>query len=123
MELQEFLPFNIIHVSGKKNIVADALSRHAYAMDLNNIYEALAIDDDVAEAKEELEELQRDQQATISSKSSRIGSNLEEDEVEDSNTIIDRIREAYNAYPQATNIRNTQNENYRYDNDLIRSEE
>src|ERR1700737_2515746 len=30
MELQEYLPFNIIHVSGKKNIVADALSRNAF---------------------------------------------------------------------------------------------
>src|ERR1700686_5038078 len=30
MELQEFLPFNVIHVAGKKNIVADALSRNAY---------------------------------------------------------------------------------------------
>src|SRR6202049_1926744 len=28
MELQEYLPFNITHVSGKKNIVADALSCH-----------------------------------------------------------------------------------------------
>src|SRR6202022_4089507 len=119
MEIKKILPFNIIHVSGKKNVVADALSRHAYAMDLSNVYEALAIDDDVAEAKEELEELQRDQQATSSSTSSSISNYLEEDEVEDSDIIIDRIREAYNADPQATNIRNTQNENYRYDNNLI----
>src|ERR1700680_4218360 len=117
MELQEFLPFNIIHVSGKKNKVADALSRHAYAMELSNVYEALAIDDDTDEAKEELDELLRDQQATSSSSSSSIGNYLDEDE--DSDTLIDRIREAYNADPQATNIRNTQNENYRYDNDLI----
>jgi len=56
MELQEFLPFNIIHVSGKKNIVADALSRHAYAMEVSNIFEALPIHDQ-DEVKEELEEL------------------------------------------------------------------
>src|ERR1700682_6852895 len=43
MELQEFLPFNIIHVSGKKNIVADALSRNAYHMELNSIQQALPI--------------------------------------------------------------------------------
>src|SRR6202051_1342865 len=43
MELQEFLPFNIIHVSGKKNIVAEALSRNAYAMETNNIKQALPI--------------------------------------------------------------------------------
>ena len=72
MELQEFLPFNIIHVSGKKNVVADALSRHAYAMELSNVYEALAINDDTDEVKEELDELLRDQQATSSSSSSSI---------------------------------------------------
>src|ERR1700675_468903 len=76
MELQEFLPFNIIHVSGKKNIVADALSRNAYIIDVNNIYEALPIDDQ-QEMKEELEELLRDQQATSSNTSSSIGDYLD----------------------------------------------
>jgi hypothetical protein len=115
MELQEFLPFNIIHVSGKKNIVADALSRNAYAMEVSNIYEALPIEEE--EMKEELEELLRDQEATSSSTSSSLGDYIDEDE--DTDTLIDRIREAYNSDPQATNIRNTQNENYRFEHDLI----
>src|ERR1700680_3323647 len=75
MELQEFLPFNIIHVSGKKNIVADALSRNAYAMDTNNIYEALPIE-------QELEELLRDQEATSSNASSSLGEYLDDDDSE-----------------------------------------
>ena len=44
MELQEFLPFNEIHVSGKKNVIADALSRHAYVSnDSSVIDEALPV--------------------------------------------------------------------------------
>src|ERR1700676_3314879 len=36
MELQEFLPFNVIHVSGKKNVIVDALSRHASASSMKH---------------------------------------------------------------------------------------
>ena len=86
-------------------------------MELSNVYEALAINDDTDEVKEELDELLRDQQATTSSSSSSIGNYLDEDE--DSDTLIDRIRDAYNADPQATNIHNKQNEHYRFENDLI----
>jgi hypothetical protein len=113
MELQEFLPFNIVHVSGKKNIVADALSRNAYALDTNNIYEALPIE-------QELEELLRDQEATSSNTSSSLGEYLDnDDDNDDSDTLIDRIRVAYNADPHTINIRNTHNENYRFEHDLI----
>src|SRR6185312_7324805 len=118
MELQEFLPFNIIHVSGKKNIVADALSHHAYAIEVNNIFEALPIHDQ-DEVKEELEELLRDQHATSSSTAPSLGDYLEDDEDEDSDTIIDEIRQAYESDPHARNIRDTQNPNYRTDHDLI----
>src|ERR1700752_2743208 len=118
MELQEFLPFNIIHVSGKKNIVADALSRYAYAIEVSNIFEALPIHDQ-DEMKEELEELLRDQQATRSSTAPSLGDYLEHEEDEDSDTIIDEIRQAYESDPHARNIRDTQNPNYRIDHDLI----
>ena len=110
--------FNIIHVSGKKNIVADALSRHAFAIEVNNIFEALPIHDQ-DEVKEELEELLRDQHATSSSTAPSLGDYLEDEEDEDSDTIIDEIRQAYESDPHARNIRDTQNPNYRIDHDLI----
>src|SRR6201996_6426791 len=47
MELQEFLPFNVIHVSGKRNVVADALSRHAYTVETNNVYEVLTVEEEL----------------------------------------------------------------------------
>src|SRR6202171_90354 len=68
MELQEYLPFNIIHVSGKKNVVADTLSRYAYNIDTSNTYEASQVDEALPvrheEMKEELDDLLADQQAS-----------------------------------------------------------
>src|ERR1700730_11011106 len=102
MELQEYLPFNIIHVSGKKNVVADALSRHAYTVDTSNVYEALPIG-------EELEELLRDQQATSSASAPSLGEYLDADDDSDSDTLIDRIRAAYQHDPHARSLLETQN--------------
>ena len=80
MELQEYLPFNIIHISGKKNVVADALSRYAYNIDTSNTYEALLIDEALPvtqeELKEELDDLLADQQATSSASSKSLGDYL-----------------------------------------------
>src|ERR1700680_782428 len=98
MELQEFLPFNIIHVSGKKNIVADALSRHAFTMEINNIYQALPITEET-----ELDELLNNSNDQETSESSSSSSNVDHEERSE-NTIIDRIRAAYDHDPAARNI-------------------
>ena len=95
MELQEYLPFNIIHVSGKKNIVADALSRNAY----HSVATILQV-----------------QPITTESDLEGVMGDIDNDS---DATIIDKIREAYTHDAACSRIIRERNQNYRFDHELI----
>src|SRR5258708_7463806 len=72
-----------------------------------------------AEAKEELEQLKRDQESTSSSSPPSLGEYVPEDEVKEGDTIIGEIRQAYSSNAQANGITHSYNPDYRVEHDLV----
>ena len=107
MELQEYLPFNIIHVSGKKNIVADALSRNAYhSVATIQQLQPITTESDLDEVMGEHDH----------SNHTTASNDIENDS---DATIIDKIREAYTHDAACSRIIRERNQNYRFDHELI----